>query len=1029
MMQRPTIQRGCRLAIFASMAVLLTLPAMAEEPYRKFLDELYRRRMFDVAMTYLENLRDSRLVGDDVKRAIPYQEGLTLIEGAKFQRDTPRRLEDLAKARAKLSEFVKANPDHPFASTANLRLGDVILIRAQANLQLAQLPSKSATEKEKLTQEARLLFKEAERVFTTAEEKFQSQYKAFPNFIDSRDNKRKKAKARVKENLIHSMLSVGRVIYESSKAYPPNSGKYKTHLRRAAEKFEVTFKQWRRTPAGLYARLNQGRCLQDLGETKQALSYYGELLVQPDEPQVFRDLKAKTLQLAMECWNDAKEKQYTETITQGEKWLKNARDNETRTPEGLAIRWRVARAYDLRAAELAGKDAQKSRDLKAALKHATAVSDVSGDFQDTARDYVARMGNVEGDTEPTTFDQAKDRGRSALNAMQLTSSKLKLALTKGDQAEIDKFRQKLSDDRGEARTYYNLALSMRDDETTIEAINQVRYYLCFLNYQDERYYDAAVLGSFVSRNYPQSSFALKGAQIALASYVRAYNAQPEDDREFEAGQMSKIAEYMGQQWPSSSEASEAWLTLSEIALSEGDRQRAVDYLRKIPDDSPKRGKADLMAGRALWNIYLERSHDEANPLSSEDAEAMVAESNELLQRGITSMRRSAGARARPSFRLLSAELSLAQIDVGSSRFDNAIALLERPDTGLLAMVEDRDSVVDNGNFLIETYKVALRAYVGKRRLEDAERMMAALDGLVSKSGDSSRLTKIYLSLGVELEDQIARLRKEKKTKELAEVLKGFKMFLERISEQKQGVTFESLSWVGDTFYRLGSELDSARDVNVEAKQYYKLAVRTYERILETAAKSPDFVADENRLNGIRVRVARCERRLGNYEAALERLLAVIKQKPMALDAQIEAAYDYQAWGAKDPSYYNKALVGSHRVRSKKTGRVTHRIWGWGRLAQLVQGKEKFRTTYYEARYNVANCYYLLATTQNGPERTQSLNKANQAITVLLRLGGDDLGGPQWYAKYDQLLKRIQKESGQKPEGLKAAINRETARRG
>lgn len=1027
MMKRLTSRSGSGRAIVALMVLAFALPAVAEEPYRQFLDELYRRRMFDVAMTYLDSLRESRLVDEDVKTAIPFNEGLTLIEGAKYERDVPTRLDNLTKAQEKLTAFVQAHPDHPLSSTANLRLGDVVLIRAQANLQLADSASKTTAEKDALRSEAREQFKEAEEVFSTAEAKFQAEYDAFPNFIDSQDTEQKEAKAQARENLILSMLSVGRVIYEASKAYAPNSGEYKAHLKRAAAEFEDAFKQWRRTPAGLYARMNQGRCLQDLGDTKQALSYYGELLVQPDEPQVFRDLKAKVLQLAMECWNSDQEKQYTETITKGEEWLQNARGNEDRTPEGLAIRWRVAMAYDHRASELPDKDPQKSRELKAAVDHATVVSDMAGDFQVPARNYVARMRNVDEDVEPTTFAEAKDAGRGALNAMQAASSKLQLAMSSGEQAEIDTLREELATARQSARDYYNLALSLRDEETAIEDVNQVRYYLCFLNYQEERFYDAAVLGSFIARNYPQSSFALKCAQVTLAAYVRAYNALPADERAFEAEQMAEIAAYMGQQWPGAPEASEAWMTLAEIAISEGNRQQAVDYLRNIPDDSPKRGQADLMAGRALWNLYLERSHDEAEPLPKEDAEALVAEAKAMLERGIKTMREADGGGA-ANFRLLSAELSLAQIHVGSSEFDEAIEVLEIPDTGPLAMANARNPVVESGNFLIETYKVALRAYVGKKRMDDAKQMMTALDEVVSGSGDTSRLTQIYLSLGVELEDQVARLRNEGKQEELAEVLEGFKMFLQRISEQEQGNTFDSLSWVGDTFYRLGGGLDSGSTLSDEAKQYYEQAAKTYERLLKKATDEPGFAPDENRVNGIRVRLARCDRRLGKYDSALERLLAVLKQKPMALDAQLEAAYNYQDWGATDPENYNKALAGSHRYRPSPNGRIAHLIWGWGRLAQLVQGKEQFRSTYYEARYNVAECYYLLAMTQSGQERTQTLSKANQAITVLLRLGGDDLGGPEWYAKYDRLLKQIQEASGEKPVGLKG-IEQATAQRG
>ncbi len=989
----------------------------AEEPFQPFLDELHRRRLFDVALDYIASMRESSLIDSELRETLLYHEAMTLIESARYERDIPLRLEKLSTARDRLDEFVRSHPDHPLSATANLRLGDLVLIRAQANLQLAEMPSK-ANEKDALIQEAREQLEEAERVFTAAEAQFRSEFEAFPKFIDSNDRELREAKELARENLILATLSVGRAMYEASKAYAAGTTEFNAQLERAEEKFEETFKEWRRTPAGLYARMYQGRCHQDRGDTRQALSFYGELLVQPDEPQVFRELKAKVLVLAMECWNSDQEQQYAESISKGEDWLRNARRSEDKTPEGLAIRWNVAQAYIKRAAELPDGEPQKQRDLSAALDHATVVAAVAGDLQDAAREYVAAARNLDLDAEPTTFAEARDKGRAALNAMQAAGERIRMAPTVDESDKIPEYQNELQAARDEAMHYYRMALTMRTEETAIEDVNQVRYYLCFLNYQAERFYDALVLGEFIARHYPESSFGLKCSQVALAAMVRAYNEALPDQREFEKQYMTRVAELMAQQWPGAPETDEAWITLGEVAIAAGEREKVAEYLGHIAEDSPKRVQADLMTGRALWNLYLAQAASGSD--AGEASDQLLAEARQLLERGVSGARAAMASGARLTFRLLTAELSLAQILVNAGDYEQALAVLETAESGPLALATRGESIAQQGNFIVETFKVALRAYVGMERLDDAEQMMAALEQAVAATGETARLTQIYLSLGVELEKQVARLRSEGKKEQLARVLDGFTLFLQRIAAQEQGNTFDSLSWVADTFYRLGEGLTGDESgVSAEAQKYFEQAASSYQRILTTAASQPDYVPSANALTGIRVRIARCQRLIGEYEVALEALVEVLREQPMALEAQMQAAYTYQDWGGVDPDNFLKALNGSHRERNARTGREANLVWGWGRLAQLVDGKESYREIYYEARYNVAECYYQLAMTQTADQRTASLQRARQSITVLLQLGGADLGGPQWHAKYDALMKEIQKASGERPVGLQA----------
>ncbi|HEX4147936.1 MAG TPA: hypothetical protein VHY20_03070, partial [Pirellulales bacterium] len=94
------------------------------------------------------------------------------------------------------------------------------------------------------------------------------------------------------------------------------------------------------------------------------------------------------------------------------------------------------------------------------------------------------------------------------------------------------------------------------------------------------------------------------------------------------------------------------------------------------------------------------------------------------------------------------------------------------------------------------------------------------------------------------------------------------------------------------------------------------------------------------------------------------------------------------------------------------------IWGWVKLATVLQGSPAHRKIYHEARLNAARCRLLQAETRAGEEKHKLLKMASYEIFLTQRLT-PDLGGPEMQEKYDNLLKTIQKMSGEKPVGLKA----------
>jgi hypothetical protein len=312
--------------------------------------------------------------------------------------------------------------------------------------------------------------------------------------------------------------------------------------------------------------------------------------------------------------------------------------------------------------------------------------------------------------------------------------------------------------------------------------------------------------------------------------------------------------------------------------------------------------------------------------------------------------------------------------------------------------------------------------VATKRLDDAEDVMKLLEESMKKGGDAeaqTKLTQIYISLGRELEDMLQRLRAEGKNAEAAAVSQGFEVFLTRIKDRgAQGNTFASLNWVAETFAGLGAGFDvGGQSLPAQAKTYYEKARDTYKTILDLVGQKK-LEAPAGADTSIKIRLSRCQRRLGEFKEAQALLLGILQESQMMIDAQIEAAHTYQEWGEENPGYYKYAIVGSTKYKE---------IWGWGQLARRVarlvdtrteRGK-KFSNIFHEARYNLALSRLRWAQSASGKEKSDLLEQAEKDIVVVQRLY-PDMGGKEWYEKYDDLLRKIQKLRGQRSTGLEGA---------
>lgn len=1005
--------------IVVCWAVTALSPARAAEEAWRFLDGLRQRGYHDVVLDYLDQISSSPACPEDLKKVIDYEAGLSLVSASRLA-NLDARQELLDKAHERFDKFLKAQPDHLLASEAGTQMANVLVERGKIKMELANTPSKSPTEKKRLIEEARKHYEEAKKAFAASEQKVFERLKSFDT---TRLDERKEAdtidrRDQARSEYVQAKLYIASATYEIGKTYDPKSKEYQEHLATAAKLYNELYEKYGTLIAGLYARMWEGRTYKDLGDYKTALEIFREMLSLPDSPEAFRLLKNQSLILMLETYTGTAAKNYKEALNRTQAWVEAARGDERSSSEGLAIQYLGGIAALEYAREIGKNDAAFRENVTAARSYLEYVNRIPGEYQRRARETLTaapEFGTVKME-EPKTYAEAKDRGDYAWGTMVVLLGKMNQpGIKKEDLLNLLKEKNQARD---EAIKFYRMSMGMKPADVDLQTLNLNRFRLAYLYWDAGDLYSAAVMGEFLAREYPQSVGARKGAEIAVKAYRTLFtDLKSDEDRSFEANQINNIADYIIQLWPGEPEADEALMMLIDTAVDNRTMEKAVEFLEKVPADSPRRGPAELRTGQALWAAYARSlgQPDDKRP-SPGELDAMLKQAREKLQQGIARMRKPIDEGADPDFSLVYSVLSLAQILINEGQSEEAVKWLEDPKLGPITLIAAKNPLTDKDSFQIDVYREALRAYVGAQQLDKAEKVMASLEAAVKAGGGDAdvnkQLTQIYIRLGRELQELLTRLRKENKVEQMQKVSKGFELFLDKISSRKEGNDFNSLNWVAETYYGLGAGMDpGGKTVPPEAETYYRKATTTFLEILKRCKAESNFAPGPGASTTVMIRMAAALRGMGKYEEAMKLLVSILTEKENRVDVQIEAALTYEEWGAERPGYYEFAIKGGQQQGNKFL------VWGWGGIARRVASLEQYRSIFHQSRYHLALCRFNLAQTQSGAQRTQSLEQAELDITRTRQLY-PEMGGDEWYDQYDDLLKKIQKALGKDAVGLK-----------
>lgn len=986
------------------------------EPHLKFLEGLRSRQYFDTAMMYLDSLEQRDDVAADIKQRIPYERGVTLIEGAKFVQNSEAQGKQLDQAQASLERFLKESPQHELAALANTELARIMLGKAEVLVWRARSPS-NAENRGKFQKEARELVVQAKGIFQKAYEGYKKEYDSFPVYIPEEDKQARADRARVESLYMRSQLDLAMCTYQMAQAYDKDSNEFKETLKEASLEFEEIHTKYRSQFSGLYARAMQGKCFEEQDDIRKALGIYDELLSHGGQSAGLKRLQHQVRLFRLICLNHETRKDYQLVIQEAGDWVRQNR-SLTRSQNGLGIRWEMAKAQEALGMDRTTPESDRVRYLRQALENAREVNKYAGPYKDVSNSMIQRvliaMDREPGD--PKDFDTAFGMANNMLEQIGTLRDKVKAAEKANDKEEAAKLGEELQALLSETERMYRLALALANANTTAKQINASRYRLAYMLYLQRKSFETAVVGQFLAIRAKESdpSMALDGAYLAMAGFSQAYNDAPEAAKETILNLVVEVSELIVENWPDSDRAIDARMEMGRIFRREDQPLRAAEWYSQVPETAPQYGDAQLEAGQAFWSSYLMAVVGEDATASSEDLKSWQDKAAEHLYKGIKKKQEAVPESATTPSEITRAKVSLSQIEIMRGNEQGAIDLLTKEPHSVVKAITvadgesrpKRESDVKSSNFASFAYQQLLRAYIGTRQLDKAEEARAKLEQVAGAAGGEA-LTAVYVELGRELQNELERLRKQGDQQRLDEVRNGFETFLGNLFERKDGQTYGSLIWIAETYFGLAEGSDESPS---KRNQFYSSAARAYEEIIKRGASNAQFI-DPARLTGVKLRLVNCRRQEGNFEEGEKIVMEILTENPRALDAQIEAASLYQSWGKEDATQFLNA------IRGVKTEEGAN-IWGWGQIALRLQmlidsgqGTPEYEEKNREARFRLAESRLQYAERAEVKEAEEQLKRAKLELLTYTSIT-PDLPDTRWWAKFDDVYQDILRNLGE-----------------
>ncbi|GAB5403979.1 MAG: hypothetical protein Aurels2KO_22100 [Aureliella sp.] len=984
--------------------------ANGDEPYQRYLDVLKENRHFDQALVYIDMLSVDANVGRQFQQVADLERGMLMFQSAAVMPvSNPKRESKLNEAEKTLRKFISEKPSHPRRADARMKLGELLLARAEEARRLADEPDAGVPEAVKFYDDAYELF---EGTVAELGKIIQGMRGAR---VDPNDKQKIAFRDRIQRSARQAQLLSAKSLEERGRSRKSGSSEQKADLNKALEAYNELYRKERQM-GGIrnYALYYRSQIQRELGKQADAIDGL-QRIADLQAVDALRPLQILAVTSLVEIF--AKQEKYKLALERGASWTAQLRPDEENTVDAINLRLTVAKlkldwADSLREADRSDRAAGKMvREVRSDIKK---LLRIGGDHQEETKELLARAG-VESSAEASdelpevkNFGEALAEATDRLNASNtdtINSEALQDRLASASDAEKEAIASQLADvesridlQQKQAITLLNRALELFGNEESDDRqqLYEARFKLALLYLKQQRPWVAISIGEFLARENPSSERGLNAAALALGGLSDLLTTASSEQQAVLSNILEPLAIYLSETWPDSEEAAAATAATVQLALVGRDWAKAESLLAMLPKDAPAAAATRRDVGLAYYSDYLNLSR------SSDKAE--VAKAGGAAKKAATQLSAFWKSIDKDSIdgRAIDAANALVRLRMSDGKSKQAQSILLESPKAVLKLI-GKDASIAPVKTALESYRLGIQLY-GKLLIDNQVDATKASDSIQTYIAQMQRVAKddsqgaatlasVFVGLARDLNTQLTETKVPAQRKKLFELL--------TIVSEKAAVSdaFNVRFWAADTLVLNAKEIESTPGGEQLAKSGYTAAATVLQSILEKEAEQPGWIDPAGLQIRVKLLLAECQRNTGDFRSAVKGLGAILKENKMLLDVQIEAAKTLAAWGKENPAYFKTAYEGGPG-NSKL-------FWGWGKIAQQTMRSEKFSKQFFEARYGLARNRYLYGKRKND---AKIIAQAERDITQTSALY-PELGGPKQKQLFDSLLKLIRKDLG------------------
>ena len=963
-----------RLACWSTVALVLSTGvfadrAQADEDFIGFLRGLHERGHGDLAVHYLNQIKERPDLPEETKTTWDLEMARSLRVAANETPNVDLQQKFILEAQQSLDKFLKEHANHDDAASAQMTSGDISLFRAQNALRTAL---RDKTKKDTLIPEARKLFGEArpkyEQAVTMYKEridKVQATMAGKKKFTSVRAERQYLG---LVDSWYNARFKVATVDYNIgltySEAADPNR---KAILQKAYKGFDGIYQENRDERTGIYAKMWEGKALEEMGDFATALEIYDEVMSArpPDKDNrqvqwaaMFDEVNRFRLMLL------GRNKKYGELVADATDWLvRHEKIKRSNGYQGIALE--LAKAHLELAKALKGAEAAKS--ATEAKKWLAEIKKTPSEFQKEAT-LLLRLSSGGEEAPLTSFE----------DAIAVADASAKAASEATVPADIKTNWQ-------EAEKAYAKAVELSGDVKEKNRVLATRLMLATAQYQVGKAVEGYTTALTLAKE--NASYVRAPAAASLAVNIALYlYGQTRDAAAME--RINEATELLLKQWPQHAEADDARIAKGKLKLLQNppDYNNAIATFTSVNPVSDRFPSALQLAGQTHWIVYIneKKKGDAGKP---DVAQANRQKTVEMLEKSLTAFGKVENGGAALAQSLQDTQLLLAEVRMEGDKIDEALQLLQ-------PMVDALKSKPPAGmdKTTLRILVNSMRAYATLGKVNDSVEVgnilvtggedIPPVNGVLIEfakmiKGEWKKgAAELIAAEDVKDEGREGRINNAKLAE--ANSREALSKLLEKLNERKQ-YDLAGLVFLAE------SSLEISQAEGLEEKprsEFQKKARDQFQAIIDRAAADPAFAKlAAKAMTRVRSQLIGLLRAEKNFDESLKQVEALLKEQPNALEPLIEKGNILQALAESDPKRYDEAVKWWTNIRLK---------------LQSAQGKKP--PAYYEVVYNSAFC---LAAQKQAEKSTQAAQLLNATLAL-----SPALDGPDRVEKYKALLKQL-----------------------